>query len=75
MAKSVPNENIINLRRLSDELCKVPTDDYKFIVKKLKAVIENGKKEIEKTDESVSKIKCYESMCTTINNLLSTVKF
>jgi len=75
MTKSVPNENILKLRELSDKLCEISTDDYKIIVKKLKNIVDNGKDEIEKSTSSQSKIKCYESMCATITNLLNNVSF
>jgi hypothetical protein len=73
MAIRVPNENILKLRELSDKLCDLPIDEYKNIVKKLKTIVEAGKGEIDKTISPQSKIKCYESMCSTITNLLSNV--
>ena len=75
MSKTVPNENILKLRELSDKLCKIPNDEYKEIVKQLKAIVTDGKYEIAKSSDSVSKIKCYESMCTTITTLLNNVNF
>jgi len=75
MAKSVPNDNILKLRELSDKLCETSNDEYKNIVKRLKAIVDGGKDEIEKSTSSHSKIKCYESMCSTITNLLNNVNF
>jgi hypothetical protein len=75
MGKSVPNENILKLRELSEKLCQTPSDEYRNIVKKLKNIVESGKDEIEKTTSSQTKIKCYESMCATITNLLNSVNF
>lgn len=75
MAKSVPNENILKLRELSDKLCETSNDEYKIIVKKLKNIVDSGKNEIEKSTSSQTKIKCYESMCATITNLLNNVSF
>jgi hypothetical protein len=71
--KSVPNENILKLRELTNKMNK--EDDYKVIVKKLKLIVDNGKVDIDKSDCSESKIKCYESMCSTITNLLTNIKF
>ena len=71
----MPNENIIKLRKLTEELSETHDDNYKVIVKKLKAVIDSGKEEIEKSQSSQSKIKCYESMCKTITTILTNVKF
>lgn len=73
--KIVPNENIIKLRKLTEELSETHDDNYKAIVWKLKAVIDSGKEEIENSKTSQSKIKCYESMCKTITTLLTNVKF
>lgn len=78
MNKTVPveSENIVKLRELTANITKEKKgDDYKMIVKKLKSIIDDGKNEIEKSKSEKIKIKCYESMCTTITNLLTTVKF
>jgi acetoin utilization deacetylase AcuC-like enzyme len=74
MGKSVTNENLVKLRELSDELCSVHKDDYLAVVKKLKKIIDDGKEEIDLTNNSISKIKCYETMCASITNILNTVK-
>lgn len=73
--KNVPNENILKLRELSEKMCDTKDDEYKVIVKQLKAIVDGGKSQIENSKTSQSKIKCYENMCTTITNLLSKVKF
>jgi len=71
---SVPSENILKLRKLTEELNNDSFDDtYKTIVKKLKKIVVEGKKEIDKNDSEESKIKCYETMCTTITALLTTI--
>lgn len=75
MKKSFPNSNIVKLRALSDKLCENDHDEYKNIVKKLKNIVDSGKDEIEASLTSQSKIKCYESMCSTITSLLSKVTF
>jgi hypothetical protein len=75
MKKIVPNENIVKLRELSEKLCENPNEEYKLIVKKLKTIVDAGKNEIEKSQSEKSKIKCYETMCSTITNLLSNVQF
>jgi hypothetical protein len=74
--KSVPSENILKLRELTDKINKGETkDEYKVIVKQLKSIVEDGKTEIEKSSSPQSKIKCYENMCSTIAALLTSVKF
>jgi hypothetical protein len=73
---SVPSENIVKLRELTDKINKNETkDEYKVIVKKLKSIVEDGNSELEKTNSTQSKIKCYENMCKTIATLLTSVKF
>lgn len=68
---SVTNENLKRLRELSDELCASPNNDYKVVVKKLKTIIDEGKKEIETSKTSQTKIKCYETMCASITTILA----
>jgi hypothetical protein len=75
MYTSVPNENILKLRELTGKIANDKESEYKLIVKKLKGIVNDGKAQIADTDCSESKIKCYESMCTTITNLLSTINF
>lgn len=72
---SFPNENILKLRELTKEISKEELNNENIlIIKKLKAVVDSGKKTIDSTDSPQSKIKCYESMCTTITNLLNQIK-
>lgn len=73
---SVPSENILKLRELTERMTKgKKEDEYKLIVKKLKSIVDAGKSEIAKSDCPESKILCYETMCLTITNLLTNVKF
>ena len=74
--KEGTNENILKLRELTNKLSSEENkDDYKLIVKKLKSIVDEGKAEIESSKTPQSKIKCYESMCTTIAAILTGVKF
>lgn len=76
--RNVPSENILKLRELTEKLDKEKLFDnetYKVIVKKLKDVIDMGKQEIEDSKTAQSKVKCYETMCKKITNLLTNVKF
>jgi hypothetical protein len=75
MYKSVPNENILKLRELTGKMTDDKENEYKLIVKKLKGIVNEGKDQIADADCSESKIKCYETMCTTITNLLSNINF
>ena len=74
MYKGVPNENILKLRELTGKIANNnKEDDYKVIVKQLKGIVNEGKHQISVSDCSEAKIKCYETMCTTITNLLNTI--
>jgi hypothetical protein len=74
MSLSVPNENILKLRELSDELCGLSNSEYKAIVKQLKKMVEDGKSEVDRISTPQSKIYCYETMCSNITKLLNSVK-
>ena len=72
---SVPNENILKLRELTDEICDSSLDDnYKIVLKKLKTIVQEGKNEINRTISSQSRIKCYEKMCSNITLVLNEIK-
>lgn len=69
---NVTNKNLQRLKELSDELCDSP-DEYKVIVKKLKSILDEGKRDIERTSSSQTKMKCYETMCASITTLLANI--
>jgi hypothetical protein len=72
---SVPNENILKLRELTNKICNSKSDyDYKSIVDELKQVISEGKVVIEKSECNETKIGCYESMCVAVMNIINKVK-
>lgn len=72
---SVPSDNILELRRLSEKLCKTDEDkDYKEVIVEMKKIVESSKSEIEKNNTPKEKVKCYESMCAAITNLLLKLK-
>jgi hypothetical protein len=74
MYKGVPNENILKLRELTGKISNNDKEDeYKVIVKQLKGIVNEGKYQISVSDCSEAKIKCYETMCTTITNLLNKI--
>lgn len=72
--KTVRSENMVKLRELTDKL-DPSNDEYVIIVKKLKDIVENGKKDIESISSEQSKISCYETMCFKITNILKDVNF
>jgi len=74
MNNSVPNENILKLRELTGKISNNDKEnEYKVIVKQLKGIVNEGKHQISVSDCSEAKIKCYETMCATITNLLNKI--
>jgi hypothetical protein len=72
--KSVPSDNILQLRVLTDKICSQNTDNsYKEVVKELKQIVEIGKEEIDEAKSTKTKIKCYESMCIAVTNILNKI--
>ena len=71
--KTVPSENLLKLRELSDKICH-SSDEYREIVKKLKKIIDDGKTRIDENYCDKDKVACYENMCLSIMGLLKNVK-
>lgn len=69
---NVPSENILKLIELTDKLC-LHDDDSEIIIK-MKEIIENGKLDVQKARTIKGKIKCYETICGAITNVLNTIK-
>ena len=74
--KSVPSENILKLRELTDKICSREDSEveYKKVVKQLKNIVDKGVVEIENSQTPKSKMKCYENMCATIKTILNSIK-
>lgn len=70
------SENILKLRELTEKIndTKNKDSEYKLIVKRLKQIVDEGKKHITDSSSPQSKILCYEQMCSTITSVLSSVK-
>jgi hypothetical protein len=69
--ETVPSENILALRKLSEKLSKVSdTENYQNLIQEIKNVVEEISLEIEKKSTPKEKVKCYDKMCVTITNLL-----
>jgi hypothetical protein len=67
------NEDMLKLRLLSEKLCLENHDKYKDIVLELKALVDDTQYNIDSSLTPMLKIKCYESMCSTIKNILKTI--
>lgn len=68
---NVPNENILKLRELSEEMCSSNSQNYML---KIKEIIDESQNEIEKKLSVKAKVKCYEAMCSKITILLNSIK-
>lgn len=69
--ETVPSENILALRKLSEKLSQASdTENYQNVIKQIKNVVEGLSLEIEKKSTPIEKVKCYDKMCITITNLL-----
>ena len=73
---SVPSENIIELRKLSNKLCNNENIDieYQEVIIEMREIVTSSKIEIEQSTKAKDKVKCYEKMCFTITNLLQKLK-
>lgn len=72
---TVPSENILKLRKLTEQICSTENnDEYKDIVLQLKEILDGGKDEIAKSKTIKTKVQCYENMCVTITKILNDIK-
>jgi hypothetical protein len=69
---NVPSENILKLIQLTDKLCL--HDEDREIIVKMKKIIESGKIDVHKARTIKGKIKCYETMCGAITNVLNNIQ-
>jgi len=70
------SENILKLRELNQRLTSEshPNNEYVKIVEEIKELIDSNKIEINDTSSNISKLKCYESMCSKIILILNQIK-
>ena len=72
---TVPSENILKLRALTEQICsRENNDEYKEIVLQLKEIVNEGVEEISNSKTVKTKVKCYETMCMTITKILNNIK-
>ena len=74
VSKTISQDNMTKLRALTEKLNKEDNTEYRFIIKKLKKIVDGGKDEIKVSKDPKDKIKCYETMCKSITNLLEDIK-
>jgi hypothetical protein len=65
----LPSENILQLRKLTEKICKIKADDY--LIEKLKNAIELGTEDILSSKTERTKLKYYEKMFSEIKNILN----
>jgi predicted S18 family serine protease len=74
--KSVPSENILQLRELSNKICSKNQYDeqHKSVIIEMKRLVEESKRQIDVSTKQKDKLKYYEKMCVAITNLLQKIK-
>jgi hypothetical protein len=71
--RTVPSENILKLRKLTDEICNSESrDEYKEIVLNLKSFLIEGDVELSKYKTIKHKVKTYENILTSFTKILNT---
>jgi hypothetical protein len=72
---SVPSENILKLRELTDKLCSMNGSyDSKEVLFKLKYIMSENKKQIDTIKTEKTKLKCYENLYDTMFKILNETK-
>jgi hypothetical protein len=69
---SVPSENILKLRELTEKMCATIPNDK--IIDLVQDIIDEGVEEVVNSKTDKTKIKCYETMCYKITNILTSIK-
>lgn len=69
---SVPSENILKLRELTEKMSTALPNDK--IIDLVQDIIDEGVEEVVKSKTDKTKIKCYETMCFKITNILTSIK-
>lgn len=68
--KILPSENILQLRKLTEQICNVKKEgDY--IIEKLKNAIESGTEDILSSKTERTKLKYYEKMFSEIKTIIN----
>ncbi len=65
-----PSENILKLRKLTEQICNVEPSG-ESIIEKLKSAIEKGTEEIMSSKTERTKLKHYEKMFSEIKTIIS----
>ena len=71
---SVPSENILKLRSLTEQLCFKKDIENNEIVLEIKKIIESNLDIINNSETTNIKVKHYEKMFLNISNLLQKLK-
>ena len=68
---SMPSENILKLRELTDKLCAISDEDITEKIYEIKSVIKENEEELKVLKGDKNKVKCYESLFNKIKNILN----
>ena len=75
MYKSLPSDNILKLRELTEHMIDVePKKEHLVILKKIKNIIDENRNEFLTSKSLSSKNKTYEKILNNISNLLNNIK-
>jgi hypothetical protein len=67
--KITPSENILKLRKLTEEICSIESDD-EDIINEIKLIIDNATEAILSSKTERTKMKHYENMFLRIKKLI-----
>lgn len=81
MFPDTSHDNLIKLKKLTDEICAFEQDkiseDYenKKIINEIKETIDSETQNIKLVNSEYEKLKCYEKMFLKLNNILNKFNF
>jgi hypothetical protein len=67
--KIIPSENIIKLRKLTEQICSVENDE--FVIEQIKDIIDRGTELIMSSKTEKTKLKYYEKMFSEIKLIIN----
>lgn len=68
------SENLARLRELIEQLDPKDDSEYQKAATKISAIVESGKKDINKAKSAEGKLRCYESLFASITAVLTGIK-
>lgn len=65
-----PSENILKLRKLTEQICNIESNDD-CVIEKLRVVIDSGTRDILSSKTERTKLKYYEKMFSDIKTIIN----